>query len=74
MFIQDRLVSRSSRSLAVMIGGGLSAKGGGRESLRGSPDDDLDAVPASLPPLPRLFPFSQPRLLQRRFLWNAEYF
>jgi hypothetical protein len=41
VFIQDRLVSRSSRSLAVMIGFARSAKGGGRESLRGSPDDAL---------------------------------
>jgi hypothetical protein len=41
VFIQDRLISRSSRSLAVMIGFARSAKGGGRESLRGSPDDAL---------------------------------
>jgi hypothetical protein len=42
VFIQDRLISRSSRSLAVMIGFARSAKGGGRESLRGSPDDVLN--------------------------------
>jgi hypothetical protein len=41
VFILDRLISRSSRSLAVMIGFARSAKGGGRESLRGSPDDAL---------------------------------
>jgi hypothetical protein len=41
VLIQDRLISRSSRSLAVMIGFARSAKGGGRESLRGSPDDAL---------------------------------
>jgi hypothetical protein len=42
VFIQDRLISRSSRSLAVMIGFARSAKGGGRESLRGSPDGVLN--------------------------------
>jgi hypothetical protein len=41
VFFLDRLISRSSRSLAVMIGFARSAKGGGRESLRGSPDDAL---------------------------------
>jgi hypothetical protein len=41
VIIQDRLISRSSRSLAVMIGFARSAKGAGRESLRGSPDDAL---------------------------------
>jgi hypothetical protein len=41
----DRLISRSSRSLAVMIGFARSAKGGGRESLRGSPDDPFVPVP-----------------------------
>jgi hypothetical protein len=39
MFILERLVSRSSRSLAVMIGFARNAKAGGREGLRGSPDD-----------------------------------
>jgi hypothetical protein len=39
MFILERLVSRSSRSLAVMIGFARSAKGAGQEGLRGSPDD-----------------------------------
>jgi hypothetical protein len=38
VFIQHRLISRSSRSLAVMIGSGASAKGDGNESLRGSPE------------------------------------
>jgi hypothetical protein len=42
VLIQDRLISRSSRSLAVMIGFARSAKDGGRESLRGSPDDALN--------------------------------
>jgi hypothetical protein len=42
VFIQDRLISRSSRSLAVMIGFARSAKGGGRESLRGSPGDAVN--------------------------------
>jgi hypothetical protein len=51
VFIQDRLISRSSRSLAVMIGFARSAKGGGREGLRGSPDDRLVPAPhvCSLP-------------------------
>ena len=37
MFVLQRLISRSSRSLAVMIGFGGSANAAGRESLRGSP-------------------------------------
>jgi len=45
VFILDRLISRSSRSLAVMIGFARSAKGGGWEGLGGSPDDRL--VPAA---------------------------
>jgi hypothetical protein len=44
VLIQDRLISRSSRSLAVMIGFARSAKGGGREGLRGSPDTPLFAA------------------------------
>jgi hypothetical protein len=47
VFIQARLISRSSRSLAVMIGFARSAKGGGRECLRGSPDDRLAPRPQS---------------------------
>jgi len=39
VFLLDRLTSRSSRSLSVMLGSGRSAKASGRESLRGSPDD-----------------------------------
>jgi hypothetical protein len=39
--ILDRLISRSSRSLAVMIGYERSAKGGDRERLRGGLDDLL---------------------------------
>jgi hypothetical protein len=45
VFILNRLISRSSRSLAVMIGFARSANGGGREGLRGSPDDPLVSVP-----------------------------
>ena len=41
MFVLDRLTSRSSRSLAVMIGFARSVKGGGREGLRGSPEHAL---------------------------------
>jgi len=37
MTILDRLVSPSSRSLAVMIGQGQSGEGRGRRALRGSP-------------------------------------
>jgi hypothetical protein len=41
VFVLDRLTSRSSRSLAVMIGFARSAKGDGREGLGGSPEDAL---------------------------------
>jgi len=37
MWVMDRLVSRSARSLAVMTGGGQSAKGRGWRRLRGKP-------------------------------------
>jgi hypothetical protein len=50
VFIQDRLISRSSRSLAVMIGFARSAKGGGRESLRGSPDDAVNCLVSHISP------------------------
>ena len=50
----DRLISRSSRSLAVMIGFARSAKGGGRVGLRGSPDDALaPALHVRIAPLPQ---------------------
>jgi hypothetical protein len=38
VLIQDRLIARSSRSLAVMIGTGSGPRGDGKESLRGSPE------------------------------------
>jgi hypothetical protein len=38
MFLMDRLVARSSRSLAVMIGVARSAKGRGWERVRGRPE------------------------------------
>jgi hypothetical protein len=42
VFVVDRLTSRSSRSLAVMIGFARSAKGDGRDGLGGSPEDALN--------------------------------
>jgi hypothetical protein len=39
VFLLDRLTSRSSRSLAVMLGSGRSAKASSRESLRGGRND-----------------------------------
>ena len=37
MFLMGRLVSRSARSLAVMLGAATSAQGRGRDHLRGKP-------------------------------------
>lgn len=37
MFLMDRLVSRSSRSLAVMVGAAITGRGRARDDLRGSP-------------------------------------
>ena len=54
MFIQHRLISRSSRSLAVMIGSGASAKGRGDRHLRGEPDDAVAPRPKVTIPRPRL--------------------
>jgi hypothetical protein len=54
MFIQGRLISRSSRSLAVMIGFGRSSSGRGRGEARGRP---LIALRAHLLPLPAVPPF-----------------
>jgi hypothetical protein len=54
MFILGRLVSRSSRSLAVMIGFAQSSSGWGRGEARGRP---LIALRAHLLPLPRHTPF-----------------
>jgi hypothetical protein len=42
VFFLDRLTSRSSRSLAVMIGFARSTKRDGRQGLRGSPEDALN--------------------------------
>jgi hypothetical protein len=58
VFLLDRLTSRSSRSLAVMLGSGRSAKANGRESLRGSPDAAFALrpavfLPAAFPPSPK---------------------
>ncbi|HSA90443.1 MAG TPA: hypothetical protein VLF42_11145 [Burkholderiales bacterium] len=50
MFVLDRLTSRSSRSLAVMIGLARSVKGGGRESLRGRPGHALSDFFLHTPP------------------------
>ena len=56
MFILDRLVSRSSRSLAVMIGFAQSGsgRGRGRGEARGRPSI---ALRAHLLPPPRHTPF-----------------
>jgi hypothetical protein len=54
MFILDRLVSRSSRSLAVMIGYAQSGSGRGRGDARGRPSIALRAY---LLPYPRHTPF-----------------
>jgi hypothetical protein len=55
VFLLDRLTSRSSRSLAVTLGSGRSAKASGRESLRGSPGvafvRSAVPLPAALPPV-----------------------
>jgi hypothetical protein len=56
VFLLDRLTSRSSRSLAVMLGAGRSAEASGRESLRGSPGNAFALRPAVF--LPALSPFS----------------
>jgi hypothetical protein len=53
MFILDRLVSRSSRSLAVMIGYAQSGSGRGRGEARGRP---ATALRVHILP-PRLIPF-----------------
>jgi hypothetical protein len=53
MFILDRLVSRSARSLAVMIGFAQSGSGRGRGEARGRPATAL-RVPV---PSPRHTPF-----------------
>ncbi len=54
MFILGRLVSRSSRSLAVMIGFAQSGAGRGRGEARGRPSI---ALRAHLLPPPRHTPF-----------------
>jgi hypothetical protein len=60
VFLLDRLTSRSSRALAVMLGSGRSAKASGRESLRGSPDVALAVRPAV--PFPAAFSAVSPQL------------
>ncbi len=54
MFILDRLVSRSARSLAVMIGFAQSGSGRGWGEARGRPSI---ALRAHLLPSPRRTPF-----------------
>ena len=54
MFILDRLVSRSARSLAVMIGFAQSGSGRGWGEARGRPSI---ALRAQLLPLPAVPPF-----------------
>ena len=54
MEILDRLTSRSSRSLSVMIGHGQSGVERGRSALRGHPQGCADALafPSPFLPLP----------------------
>jgi len=51
MFLLHRLTSRSSRSIAVMIGFAQAGGGGGRGGRMGSPDDErgFRASPPLLP-------------------------
>lgn len=59
MLILDRLISRSSRSLAKMLA--RAWPGGSRSGRSGSPDDGAGrcTFPAFLPPFPRLtFPYA----------------
>jgi hypothetical protein len=68
VFILERLISRSSRSLAVMTGFARSAKGGGRESLRGSPDAAVKRFVCRRPPQHlNKSPLDRPK----EPLWNA---
>jgi hypothetical protein len=60
VFVVDRLTSRSSRSLAVMIGFARSAKGGGWQGLRGSPEDALNRFVSHTPGSSAANPASQP--------------
>ena len=56
MFILDRIVSRSSRSLAMMIGFSWAASGHARGGRSGSPDDDAATLLVrSIPFLPLFF-------------------
>jgi DNA-binding transcriptional LysR family regulator len=55
MFILDRIVSRSSRSLAAMIGFSRAAFGHARGGHSGSPDDDAVTLLVRPIPLPPLF-------------------
>jgi hypothetical protein len=49
MFLMERLVSRSSRSLAVMVAAAISARGRTRDYLRGGPRALLHPLPVMLP-------------------------
>lgn len=59
MLIQDRLTSRSSRSLAAMIGFGRAGACRGHGGRSGSPDDDR-RMTAAFPRTSLLPPFSRP--------------
>jgi hypothetical protein len=60
MLILFRLITRSSRSLAVMTGYTRAGSGGGRGGRSGSPDDDVQFTAAVVPSRSPLHP--NPRL------------
>jgi hypothetical protein len=71
MYILDRIISRSSRSLAAMIGFSWVANGNARGGRSGSPDDDAAIARASHVPslLSAFFPppelAAAPRIARR---------
>jgi len=62
MFVQQRLISRSSRSLAVMIG--FAQPAGSRGTWRS--DGDIDGIDSRSRRIPLLAPFPDP-LISRSF-------
>jgi hypothetical protein len=69
MLILDRLISRSSRSLATMIGYVSAGGGRGRGSWSGSPDDDVRTPTVLAPPaFSRLTPALASQQPRRRSL------
>ena len=69
MFILERLISRGSRALGVMLGTSRRGAGHAQGGREGDSDDDAQSVaPFSLPLLPFLVPirFSAVAAAQRR--------